>query len=68
MGAEFLVSGVKELHIHTLIRAIWEFPCVSVNLYLLDLPSVYQIFSHYHKKNEVEKGVRRKGEIFLLDK
>ena len=34
MGAEFLVSRVRELHRHTLIRAIGEFPYVSVNWYL----------------------------------
>lgn len=44
MGTEFLVSRVRELHIHTLIRVIWEFPYVSVNLYLLDLPSVIPVF------------------------
>lgn len=39
MGAEFLVSRVRELHVHTLIRVIWEFPrfCPFVPLHL---PSV----------------------------
>lgn len=39
MGTEFLVPRVRELHIHTLIRWIWEFPRVC-QFVPLDLPSV----------------------------
>lgn len=39
MGTEFLVSRVRELHIHTLIRWIWEFPRVC-QFVPVDLPSV----------------------------
>lgn len=73
MGTEFPVSRVRELHIHTLIRVIWEFPYVSVNLYLLDLPSVIAIFFMISsaiiekKKLKSIKGITRE-EILLLDK
>lgn len=71
MGTEFPVSRVRELHIHTLIRAIWEFPYVSVNLYLLDLPSVIAIFFMISsaiiekKKTEVDKR-DHKGRDFTI--
>lgn len=71
MGTEFPVSRVRELHIHTLIRAIWEFPYVSVNLYLLDLPSVIPIFFMISsaiiekKKTEVDKR-DHKGRDFTI--
>ena len=70
MGTEFPVSRVRELHIHTLIRVIWEFPYVSVNLYLLDLPSVIAIFfmissAIIEKKTEVAKR-DHKGRDFTI--
>lgn len=71
MGTEFPVSRVRELHIHTLIRVIWEFPYVSVNLYLLDLPSVIAIFFMISsaiiekKKTEVDKR-DHKGRDFTI--
>lgn len=71
MGTEFPVSRVRELHIHTLIRVIWEFPYVSVNLYLLDLPSVIPIFFMISsaiiekKKTEVDKR-DHKGRDFTI--
>lgn len=70
MGTEFPVSRVRELHIHTLIRVIWEFPYVSVNLYLLDLPSVIPIFfmissAIIEKKTEVAKR-DHKGRDFTI--
>ena len=71
MGTEFPVSRVRELHIHTLIRVIWEFPYVSVNLYLFDLPSVIPIFFMISsaiiekKKTEVDKR-DHKGRDFTI--
>lgn len=65
MGTEFLVSRVRELHILTLIRWIWEFPRVC-QFVPLDLPSVITnslALSLGEKKTGGEGGQERRGDF-----